>query len=45
MSLVGGPRRARAFSRELDGWRAVLPFEVEVAAIGGSTVYRKVAHS
>jgi hypothetical protein len=43
MSMVGGPRRARAFSRELDGWLATLPFGIEVSVVGGAKAYRKVA--
>ncbi|MDX2088369.1 MAG: AAA domain-containing protein [Kofleriaceae bacterium] len=42
-SLVGGPRRARTFARELDGWRAGLPFGVEVSPSSGGMVYRRVA--
>lgn len=43
ISLVGGPRRARVFTRELDGWRATLPFLVEVSTITGIKVYRRTA--
>lgn len=45
MSMVGGPRRARMFSRELDGWRADLPFHVEISVIAGAKSYRKVARA
>jgi hypothetical protein len=41
-SMVGGPRRARTFARELDGWRASLPFRIEVTEISGAKVYCKV---
>jgi tellurite resistance protein/RecA/RadA recombinase len=41
-SMVGGPRRARTFARELDGWRASLPFRIEVSEISGAKVYCKV---
>jgi hypothetical protein len=44
-SLVGGPRRARLFARELDGWRAGLPFQVEVAEAAGAKVYRRRAQA
>jgi AAA domain/Protein of unknown function (DUF4011) len=40
-SLVGGPRRARAFARELDDWRAQLPFVVELSVIDGAKAYRR----
>ena len=42
-SMVGGPRRARTFARELDDWRAGLPFAIEIAAVGGGKAYRKVS--
>ena len=45
MSVVGGPRRARVFSRELDTWRAGLPFLVEVSVIAGAKSYRKVVRA
>jgi hypothetical protein len=41
-NLVGGPRRARQFSREIEGWRELLPFRVEVTEVAGSKVYRNV---
>ena len=44
-SMVGGPRRARAFARELDDWRAGLPFEIEVSVVGGAKAYRKVSRA
>ena len=43
--LGGGPRRARAFARELDDWRAGLPFEIEVSVVGGAKAYRKVSRA
>jgi tellurite resistance protein len=43
VSLVGGPRRARVFTRELDGWRATLPFVIEVSTTTGIKVYRRVS--
>ena len=42
-SLVGGPRRARLFARELDGWLPDLPFQIEISMIGGAKSYRKGA--
>lgn len=42
ISLVGGPRRARVFTRELDGWRTTLPFVIEVSTTTGIKIYRKV---
>jgi hypothetical protein len=44
-SMVGGPRRARAFARDLDDWRASLPFEIEVSVVGGAKAYRKVSRA
>lgn len=41
-SLVGGPRRARVFARDLDTWRATLPFGVEVSTTSGIKIYRRV---
>lgn len=40
VNMVGGPRRARRFTRALDGLRSSLPFGVEVADANGSKVYR-----
>lgn len=40
VNLVGGPRRARQFARESEGWRDLLPFGLEVIDVGGSKVYR-----
>ena len=42
VNLVGGPRRARMFANELDGWRDTLPFRVESQDVGGAKVYRNV---
>lgn len=42
VSLVGGPRRARAFAGNLDGWRDQLPFRVEISEVGGSKIYRRL---
>jgi hypothetical protein len=39
-NLVGGPRRARQFARELEGLRERLPFRVEAQDLNGSKVYR-----
>jgi tellurite resistance protein/RecA/RadA recombinase len=39
-TMVGGPRRARLFTRELDRWQPGLPFRVEISEIGGAKVYR-----
>lgn len=41
-SLVGGPRRARTFARELEAWREGLPFKVEVADVNGAKIYRNL---
>jgi len=41
-SLVGGPRGARVFARNLDTWRATLPFGVEVSTARGIKIYRRV---
>jgi hypothetical protein len=41
-SLAGGPRRARVFARDLDTWRATLPFGVEVSTASGIKIYRRV---
>lgn len=43
ITLVGGPRRARVFTRELDGWRTTLPFLIEVSTVTGIKVYRRAA--
>lgn len=45
VNLVGGPRHARSFARQLDDWLEVLPFRVEVNQVGGSKVYRNVGAS
>lgn len=42
LTLVGGPRRARVFARELDGWRVTLPFVIEVSTTTGIKIYRRV---
>ena len=42
MSMVGGPRRARAFARQLDAWRSDLPFLVEASIVEGARTYRKM---
>ena len=39
-NLVGGPRRARQFAREIEGWRELLPFRVEVIEVGGAKIYK-----
>jgi hypothetical protein len=39
-TMVGGPRRARVFARELDRWQPVLPFRIEISEISGAKVYR-----
>lgn len=39
-SMVGGPRRARIFAREIDRWQPSLPFRVEISEISGAKVYR-----
>jgi hypothetical protein len=39
-TMVGGPRRARLFTRELDRWQPSLPFRVEISEICGAKVYR-----
>ena len=44
-NLVGGPRRARVFARELDGWLPGLPFHIEVSVIEGAKAYKKVARA
>jgi AAA domain/Protein of unknown function (DUF4011) len=44
-NMVGGPRRARMFARELDGWRSALPFQVETSVLGGAKSYRRGAAS
>jgi hypothetical protein len=44
-SMVGGPRRARTFARDLDGWRAGLPFEIEVSVIAGAKAYRRASRA
>jgi hypothetical protein len=31
------------FTRELDGWRGALPFQIETSVLGGSTSYRRGA--
>ena len=43
ITLVGGPRRARVFTRELDVWRVTLPFVIEVSTTTGIKIYRKVS--
>ncbi len=40
--LVGGPRKFRAFLRELDEIRSIVPFHVMVETDSGTSVYRKV---
>ena len=40
-SLVGGTRRARVFARDLDTWRATLPFGVEASTASGIKIYRR----
>jgi hypothetical protein len=42
VNLVGGPRHARSFARQLDEWIELLPFRVEVQQVGGAKVYRNV---
>ncbi|MEY4544279.1 MAG: hypothetical protein RL685_474 [Pseudomonadota bacterium] len=42
VNLVGGPRQARMFARQLDGWLELLPFHVEVQQVGENKVYRNV---
>jgi hypothetical protein len=42
VNLVGGPRQARAFARQLDEWLNVLPFRVEVRHVGETKLYRNV---
>jgi hypothetical protein len=42
VNLVGGPRHARSFARQLDEWVELLPFRVEVQQVGGAKVYRNV---
>ena len=32
-------------ARELDDWRAGLPFEIEVSVVGGAKAYRKVSRA
>ena len=41
-SLVGGPCGVRMFARDLDTWRATLPFGVEVSTASGIKIYRRV---
>ena len=41
-SLVGGPRRARLFARELETLSETLPFRVEVLEVAGAKIYRNV---
>lgn len=43
-TIVGGPRRARVFATALEGWRATLPFSVEVSSSDGADVYRVTAN-
>jgi hypothetical protein len=42
VNIVGGPRQARTFARQLDGWLEILPFQVEVQQVGDNKVYRNV---
>jgi hypothetical protein len=41
-SMVSDPRRAHVFARDLDTWRATLPFGVEVSTASGIKIYRLV---
>jgi hypothetical protein len=40
INMVGGPRHARSFARQLDGWLETLPFRVEVQQVGATKVYK-----
>jgi len=42
VNIVGGPRHARSFARELDDWLEILPFRVEVQHAGGTKLYRNL---
>jgi RecA/RadA recombinase len=42
ISIVGGPRKARLFARELESWRDRIPFRVEIVDVKGTKVYRKI---
>lgn len=42
VNIAGGARRARKFGVELEGWRAMLPFHVEMSDVGGTKLYRKM---
>lgn len=39
VNLVGGPRRARQFARQLDDWKQVTPFSIEVQQVGTTKSY------
>ena len=39
--LLGGPRQHRAFSRDLDTYRAQLPFAVRVEMASGGKCYKR----